>query len=309
MADGTGAFRPLTGIYEPSAIVQLADGRFLVVEDEKDHPFALLTLSADGPGAVAVPERDDDGPLSKLSDLEGLAVDPAGRIVAVTSHSRTSDGDEKKSRQKLVRFRVAGDRLVDAVATGDLKAALVAAHPALAVAAEIRDVKGEGGLNIEAIEFRADGKALLVGLRSPLLDGRAVVAVVEDPAEVFDPGGVPVVSGLLALDLDGRGIRSLAHVPALGGYLVVGGPVARDTEPFGLWFWSGGAEPPRRAVLPGLPGFEHAEGICAAVVAGRPCLVVVSDDGDRAAGRPARYLQFDPAALRIDRAGGESAPA
>ena len=29
------AFRPLTGIFEPSAIQQLPDGRFLVVEDEK----------------------------------------------------------------------------------------------------------------------------------------------------------------------------------------------------------------------------------------------------------------------------------
>ena len=41
-------FRPLTGIYEPSAIQQLPDGRFLVVEDEKDHPLSLVTIGADG---------------------------------------------------------------------------------------------------------------------------------------------------------------------------------------------------------------------------------------------------------------------
>lgn len=299
MSDGIGAFEPLTGIYEPSAIVQLADGRFLVVEDEKDHPFALLTLASDGPQSVEVPERDE-GPLHKLSDLEGLAMDPAGRIVAVTSHSRTGDGEEKKSRQKLVCFRVVGNRLVEASATTDLKTALVAAHPVLAAAAELRDVKGEGGLNIEAIEFRADGKALLVGLRSPLLDGKAIVAVVENPSAVFDSGAIPVVAAaLLPLDLEGRGIRSLAHVPALNGYLVVGGPVARDAQPFALWFWTGGDDAPRRAILPGLDGFAHAEGVCAATVGGKPCLVVVSDDGDRAAGRPARYLRFDVTALRI----------
>ena len=33
-------FLALTGIYEPSAIQQLPDGRFLVVEDEKQHPFS-----------------------------------------------------------------------------------------------------------------------------------------------------------------------------------------------------------------------------------------------------------------------------
>ena len=41
-------FEPLTGLYEPSAIQQLPDGRFLVVEDEKEHSFSLLTFSTDG---------------------------------------------------------------------------------------------------------------------------------------------------------------------------------------------------------------------------------------------------------------------
>ena len=41
-------FQPLTGIYEPSAIAQLPDGRFLVVEDEKEHLVSVVTLDADG---------------------------------------------------------------------------------------------------------------------------------------------------------------------------------------------------------------------------------------------------------------------
>jgi hypothetical protein len=46
--DQAPAFQPLTGIYEPSAIQQLPDGRFLVVEDEKSHPLSLVTIGADG---------------------------------------------------------------------------------------------------------------------------------------------------------------------------------------------------------------------------------------------------------------------
>jgi len=42
--EDTPAFRPLTGTFEPSAIQQLLDGRFLVVEDEKSHPLSLVTL-------------------------------------------------------------------------------------------------------------------------------------------------------------------------------------------------------------------------------------------------------------------------
>jgi hypothetical protein len=46
--DTSPTFQPLTNLYEPSAIQQLPDGRFLVVEDEKDHSFSLATLSASG---------------------------------------------------------------------------------------------------------------------------------------------------------------------------------------------------------------------------------------------------------------------
>ena len=42
------SFVPLTGLYEPSAIQQLPDGRFLVVEDEKEHSLSLVSLDASG---------------------------------------------------------------------------------------------------------------------------------------------------------------------------------------------------------------------------------------------------------------------
>src|SRR3989338_6160487 len=47
-------FMALTGIYEPSAIQQLPDGRFLVVEDEKKHPLSLVTINPDG-GVSSIP--------------------------------------------------------------------------------------------------------------------------------------------------------------------------------------------------------------------------------------------------------------
>lgn len=295
-------FRPLTGCYEPSAIQQLPDGRFLVVEDEKRHPFCLLTLAADGEVGSVVPlDRDslaDEDPFRKLDDLEGLTLDPAGRIYALTSHSRDGDGEEKKSRERLVRFRIEGDRPIETRVCGGLKAALVAAHPALAAAGAVLDVKAAGGLNIEALESTPDGKALLVGLRSPLLDGRAILACLENPAAVFDAGEAPrIAPRLTTLALGGDGLRGMAWIPALAGYLLIGGPVAREQVQFRLWYWSGQADAPaRRVSVPGLAGFEHAEGISAA----GDRIVIVSDDGDRAANCPAHYLLLDPAQLRIE---------
>ena len=131
-------FLPLTGLYEPSAIQQLSDGRFLVVEDEKEHPFSLVSIDGDGTvksKAMGPGWFEGSNPFWKLDDLEGLTGDALGFLYAVTSHSRDDDGDEKKSRNKLVRFRIEGDRVREPVVVGGLKSALVAAHPVLGVAA------------------------------------------------------------------------------------------------------------------------------------------------------------------------------
>ena len=75
------AFQPLTGIYEPSAIQQLPDGRFLVVEDEKGHPLSLVTIGADGTvdsTALTAGLLQMFGGFWKLDDLEGLAAGPRG---------------------------------------------------------------------------------------------------------------------------------------------------------------------------------------------------------------------------------------
>jgi len=47
----------------------------------------------------------------------------------------------------------------------DLKSLLTAAHPVLAAAAAVMDVKSDGGLNIEAIDIAPDSQQLLIGLR------------------------------------------------------------------------------------------------------------------------------------------------
>jgi hypothetical protein len=293
-------FRPLTAIYEPSAIQQLPDGRFLVAEDEKEFPFSLVSLHADGSASGVPLQLPDEDEVGKLADLEALTIDSAGNLYAITSHSRNSQGEEKKSREKLLRFRIEGDRMVSPVVVKNLKAALVAAHPAFAQAAAILDVKQDGGLNIEALEMAPDGR-LLIGCRSPLLSGRAIIAALDNVAAAFDGAAPHITPELVTLDCGGHGLRSLSWVAALGGYLLVSGPVASEQVQFRLWFWSGKAgDPPRAASVAGLPGFAHAEGISAAIVGGAPKLMVVSDDGDRIAGRPAGYLLLDLAQIRIE---------
>lgn len=294
-------FLTLNGIFEPSAIQQLPDGRFLVVEDEKSQPLSLVTIRLDGTTSSIPLMTNPDAEAMQLDDLEGITANADGFIYAITSHSRTSKGKEKKAREKLVRFGIAGNSAVSPVVVTGLKTALTAAHPVLAQAATLLDVKAEGGINIEALESTPDGERLMIGFRSPLLEQRAIIASIDNLRAVFESGATPrIASPLVTLDLDGHGIRGMSYVPALSGYLVISGPVSKEQVQFRLWFWSGkDQEQPRHISVPGLPGFEHAEGVTAAVIDGKPKIVIVSDDGSREENRPARFLLLDPAQLQI----------
>jgi hypothetical protein len=92
----------------------------------------------------------------------------------------------------------------------------------------------------------------------------------------------------------------MSYIPSLAGYVLISGPVARERVQFQLWFWSGRhGEEARRITVPGLAGFEHAEGVSSAVIDGRQQLIIVSDDGSRDDDRHARFLLLDIAQLQI----------
>lgn len=302
--DPFAQFQEMSGFYEPSGIHQLPDGRFLVVEDEEKHALSVLTLSE---GRCRQTPLDapfwswGQGDFWQLDDLEGVTGDGAGFIYAITSHSRDDEGETHKARERLVRFRLDGAQVKEPRVVDNLKRALTAAHPVLAAAAEVRRVKSEGGLNIEGLAMSADQRRLLIGFRSPLLDGRAIIAAIDNVQSIFDDDTRPEVSApLIALDLDGQGIRGMSYVSFLRGYLLIAGPVAREQVDFSLWFWDGiGDSVPRQVLVVGVPGFRHAEGVAPAIIDGQPCLMLVSDEGDRKVARPARYLLLSPEQLHI----------
>ena len=300
----TSIFQELTGLFEPSAVEQLPDGRFLVVEDEKQHPLSLVAISAGGivtskalsPGFF---ESGDD--FWKLDDLEGLTLDQSGHIYALTSHSLDGDGNEKKSRDRLVRFRIEGNHVAEPKVVSGLKRALTAAHPVLATAAQIQDVKVGGGLNIEALQISPDQQRLLIGFRSPLMGNRAIIASVENPDAIFDADKLPEVSATLTtLDLGGNGIRGMSYIPVLAGYLIISGPVSREKDRFELWFWSGGSDGSvQRVTVSGLDDLGHAEGVCSALIDGKQKIIIVCDDGSRKEQHHARFILLEPAQLNI----------
>jgi len=103
--------------------------------------------------------------------------------------------------------------MVEARLVVDLKRALTAAHHLLAEAAALRQVKKDGGLNIEGLAMRADRRALMLGFRSPLLDGRAIIACIDNPDAMFDAGRAPQLAGQLPASCSASTCRDTASAP------------------------------------------------------------------------------------------------
>ena len=300
-------FRKLERIHEPSGVVQLPDGRLLVIQDEAKRPFNLLSLDSEGNLTPQTLRREPllmgrSGlrGLGTLDDLEAMAIDRNGYIYAITSHSRTErTGRLSSARQKLVRFRIEGDRVTDSALAPELKSFIAACDPLLDKAAR---AKGRGetvGLNIEGLAFNRDGDQLWIGFRSPLKDKQAIIVVVENPQEIFQQEEPRLAKQEILLDLDGAGIRGLAYAPRLNGYLIL---AAREDKKksFKLWFWSGNRHDAARKVkIKGLEDLRRAEGITPVKLGDADGILIFSDEGETGRGKPGRYFLMQYKQLSI----------
>jgi hypothetical protein len=167
----------------------LEGGLFVVGDDDKKDPLVYRT----GQAAVHQTLKVSDFPgLKKKVDLEGAA-----RIGDVTywvgSHSRKNDGEEDLDRHRFFAIKVTTveGRLV-AQAVGKPYEALLAdlakderfARLNLAAAAMLA-LGAAGGLNIEGLAATKDG-GLLIGFRSPVRGGKALIVPLGNPQTVLN---------------------------------------------------------------------------------------------------------------------------
>ena len=101
-------------------------------------------------------------------------------------------------------------------------------------------------------------------------DGVAIIAIVEDafgdsPSFRFE-----------TLDLDGHGVRGMEWIPALNGYVIIGGPVVKAND-YSLWRWAadGRLEP---LELDGFDQLCRPESVIQIKEHGAPHLVVLSEE-------------------------------
>lgn len=295
------ARRPLVlfqGACDASGAVPLDERRFAVADDE-DSVLRIYDAERGGPPLYTVdvsagldlakkPVKPKDKPPKKPSkkpankprkppetDIEAASV-IGERAYWITSHARTKSGKRNPARFKFFATplpRKQGSHapvegpysgLVDDMLTDPRLAGL-----GLAEAAERSPT--DGGLNIEGMTATPDGK-LLLGLRQPVPQNRAVVLTLENPDALLRGEKARFGSPQL-LDLGGLGVRALSWWR--GSYLIVAGPPGATGPTSRLYRWDGAGSPTQLhdVRFDGLnpEGFFTPET--------RDAIVVLSDDG------------------------------
>lgn len=283
--EATAATFSWPGMCDASAVLVVEGGVALVAEDERNTAMAYRLEGDPQPQAVQlgrllqIEKPKDPDATAPEADLEGMAgVD--GKLVFITSHGRNSSGELKPNRQRIMTARLTKNGAAWSVTgAGEVSKTL---RTRLAADGRIADSLGDDtddedlapekqGLNIEGLAGTPDGKGLLIGLRNPLADTKAILVTVPDAAAPDAPIAVST------LDLDGRGIRSIEYDVKHRRYVIVAGSPGDDWRS-ALFTWSG--QPGQEPVLlaDAIPKGFNAEGLALDADGSRALLV--SDDGE-----------------------------
>ena len=258
------------GLCEASAVAFIDATHFAMASDET-NTLQLYEFGKPDPLGEGVDFEDFTG--FDKSDLEGAAA-IGNRIYWISSHSFNSDGEDKKKRKVLFATEVVEG--TDGPTLKGVGEASITLRDRLVEAASV--AKKE--LNIEGLAATPDG-GLLIGLRAPLQNNKALVIRLENPAAVIDNAEAPKFGAPMEIKLDGMGIRSLEQV-GMGdrAYLISAGPVSDSTEGIALYWWSGSGDPVKVENF-GFGEHPNFKPEAIAVVPGTQTIAIFSDDGKK----------------------------
>jgi hypothetical protein len=223
-----GPVRKHEGVCDASAavFVQRDDTRFLVADDEDQEQtfLRLYDSGADGPPIEefhlnhAFLKPDPEEPEIDIEASAWLG----GRIFWIGSHSRSKKGSKRRSRQCLFATTLKG---AEPVASGSPYCTLIAdVKKQLNLDLDPKQAPKDGGLSIEGLASTPDGD-LLIGLRSPLIGGRALLLPLLNSEAIVDKQATAKFGDPIYLELDGLGVRSIDYWHARRSYLMIAGPI------------------------------------------------------------------------------------
>ena len=211
-----------------------------------------------------------------IEDLEGITTDGTSFYV-VSSQSRP----KAIATEGLVRFKFdrRGNTIRDAESISGLKKFLVENVAELRQGGE-RNGK-DGGLNIEGLAWDPRGGRLLLGLRSPIVDGQALVVPLRlrDRRGAFSLDNLEVEnSKAIRLPLGGVGIRSIEYDERAKAFRIISGAAEnQDQTDFVLWEWNGDEEQPKVRETKRFEKNLKPEGVARATAGSHNFLIIVFD--------------------------------
>ncbi len=260
------ALDPTQGRYRATC-----DGSAAIVLD-----FTSFLAFSDNDQRARVYKRGATAPADQLIDVSAnLGMAPAdeadledavrieNRIYVLGSHGRKNDGSIDVHRYQFAAFDVAGGSPnLTLTAAGRsvllLQDMLVATNwsaPDTTVITALRDASRldqpvdvnlapkRQGTNLEGLArapTAATPERLVIGLRNPQINARAIVVTLMNPSAVV--GGAPARFGeAIQLDLGGLGIRGMTWSATLESVLILAGPHDGTDGPYRLYRWSGAA--------------------------------------------------------------------
>jgi hypothetical protein len=224
------------GTFEASGVVHVpGTPGILFIDDGKPNEVFWMELDDGG---------NQRGPIKAVSlgasieDPEGITTD--GKYFYIVSSLSKSKGGGQAG---LLRFKFnPGSQTIEETQTiGELKQMLVNNVN------ELRDMGAvkakDDGINIEALAWDPVQERLLLGLRSPVIDGHALVVPLKLSAtsnqfSIQNPnsGGIEAIR----LALGGQGIRSMEYDEKSKLFQIIAGATeSQDKNDFKLWEWSG----------------------------------------------------------------------
>lgn len=286
------------GVFEPSAVQQLPDGKLLIAEDEPNHAFSIISIDKTGRFVEdeALDTRVITGFKRRLSDLEALARDEEGFIYALTSHSRTRKGNRSPDREHLMRFKIQDGNVLGLTSYDNLTQVLETDHKLHDLIRE--RTKAEVSfdeINIEGMAFDPVKKRLVLGFRDPEFNNMALVAFISNPKDVFERNAKPEFDEVAVIDIDGGGIRSLNYDPVLKTYVIANEVKDENGQKFSqLWTWSGNStDEPQKISLPNLQHITNVEAVDSITVNGKPQMILMGDEGNASQKITTKYMLVD----------------
>ena len=284
--------------HNASEVVPIGDSRLLFCDNNIGNALLELRLAPDGSMACPLIERlirgIEDG---VIDDIEGIAlVENASRkyIFALPSLSlkQRKKARKKKSKQgkltaprsALLRILIDKDDQLQAEMIPDFRSWLIERAPELGKAHNY--LPDSGGLNIEGLAWDPAHQALLLGVRTPVRNGRPLILRVRlkspDGALTTDNFEMLPAITLQLKDVgEEQGIRAMEYDPSRNLFLIViGNSTSASKAPFSLYTWDGNEQGVvRRHKRIRFHKRMKVEGVTHATIGGRGAIVFVDDAG------------------------------